>query len=578
MTTATKPAPSAARPAWFHDQLLGAFEASEAHAFLLHGGIADYVLPNYPVLRYLQKALGAAFEVVATYSVSRGVTFPTPQMAKRFRQILPPEGEDAESDGPILMAPTPAIDLLLRFLKKAPKQTACVIIDRIDFMVGTDVPVAAELFEAIEMLHNAGTDPELETRGNPLIMLAPSLERVREDVRAISSGIRGIEVPMPDYDARLAFIRQRLVEEEEVILAGITEEQFAALTAGLYRRHIEDVILRARQNNGKLTRQLAVERQRELMDMEYGGIVKRIDKPFKLADVGGHAEAKAYFQQRAIEPMRAGKTARVPSNVLLVGPPGTGKTLLANAVANESGINCLEVDLSALLGGIVGQTEANLAKLRQAAVANAPTILIMDEVDQKMRRGQGGADPGGGGSVENRVFSSLLELVGDPMLKGKVMGLFMSNRPDLLDAAFVSRMQAIIPILPAESDTARAAVMGAIIRRLGGGVADDNPTLVALAKRVIDWSGRDLEQVVDEALAMAELEGQPMLAAIDEAITYRKPNTRDVQRQVVEALKACNNLKLMPEKYRTLAAQQPEPAEVEEPEQGRRQRRSLDIS
>jgi SpoVK/Ycf46/Vps4 family AAA+-type ATPase len=208
-------------------------------------------------------------------------------------------------------------------------------------------------------------------------------------------------VPLPDRDARLAYAQERLAQADmsELQLVGITVEQLASLTAGLLRRHIENILLRGLANTKKLTREIALHAQRELMDVEYAGIVKRIDKPFKLADFGGSPEALNYMRKRVIE------AARRPSSVLFVGPPGTGKTLLATATANESGLNCLEVDLANLMGGIVGETEKNIATFKQAVLANAPTIVFMDEIDQKARRGEGGPDSGGGGSVENRLFA-----------------------------------------------------------------------------------------------------------------------------------------------------------------------------
>lgn len=568
--TATTPAPT--RSAWFAE-LIGAFEAAESCSFLLHTGIADYERPGVGVAEYLARALSGPFEVVVLYSVSKGVYWPTlrdkagnplPTKAMRERFFKIVGQEDSEPDQPaIMMAPEPATALLLDFLRKAPAQTACVILERIDNMVGDIVPVDPGVISLMEMIHDAGTDKALEAHGNPLIMMTPSLEEIRPQVRRASSGIKTIEVPLPDQPARLDFAKQRLDQEDmaEVKLVGITVEQLAALTAGLLRRHIENIMLRARANGGNLTRQLALLAQRELMDVEYAGIVKRIDKPFRMSDFGGSPEAVAYMNKRVVGAMRR------PSSILFVGPPGTGKTLLATATANESGLNCLEVDLAQLMGGIVGETEKNVARFKQAVVANAPTIVFMDEIDQKARRGEGGPDSGGGGAVENRLFAAILELTSDPALRDKgVTFIFASNRPDLLDAAFLSRMQAIIPLLPADTDEARADVLSRILVRLRGGSMDAElvSQMMPFAAQVKDWSGRDLEQVIDESLATVELDGVSMVEALTETIKYRRADTSKAPKQVQEALKACKDLRLVPERYRAQVGQ----AQTTKPEWG----------
>lgn len=797
---------------------------------------------------YLFRTLRGPFETIVGYSIDQGFTFAEPSMRAVFEQrlgVVQQEGAEQPAPGndpPLSVAPLDALWMLLRFLRVSPPQSACVIVERFELIApAVSLDQAADpRLALLGLLKDAGTDAALDTRGNPLILLASSLEGVNAYVRDGSSGIMAIEVPLPDYDARLAFISQRLADEDDVALDGIEPAQLAALTAGLYRRHIENVFLRARSRGGKLTRDLARQVQKELMDLEYSEIMQRVETTFTLEDVGGHVEAKRYFEQRVVKPMRDGKTQRVPSNVLLAGPPGclaastmlginragkgyqtsiadvvrgfnglpnnghrwnldiptyvqraeedgtvrlaqvlaawesgvkqtyrivttagrsiratsqhpfmtstgwrqledlhvgdtllvkigrsaqgkapkkryastytrfhpyqraakdgfrhtthrlvaeaelnglsmsdfisilrtdaaraatlnylppsqpvhhvngnhrdnaltnlqplqnqqehaaehnwtgnvlehigndtivsieafgremtydievaddphcflanefvvhnTGKTLLASAVANDSGLNCLYVDLAKLLGGIVGQTEQNFAKFKRGVLANAPCILILDEVDQKVRRGEGGADGGGGGAVENRLFSAVLEFFGDPTNKGRIMGLFLSNRPKLLDPAFMSRMQAIIPILPAESDDARADVLGRILRRQGSAL--ESWQLQALASRIVDWSGRDLDQTVDEALAIRDLEGMDTLKALEEAIADRRPSTHDVRQQVNDALRACNNLRLLPEKYRRMAEQvspaQNTPNADDEPG-ARRQRRSLDI-
>lgn len=532
--------------------------ANESHVFWLIGP-NDFVVPGVSDRDLLAQKLPTKFEVVAFYSLSKGITFAQDHMRARFFEMM--EMPDEAPNEPMHYAPLAAVDLLLTFLRKAPKEAGAVVLESADNIFGTELPVTEQLLSAEELVLSAALDMSLSARGNPLLMMAPEFHSLRPKLISSSSQIYVIEIPLPDEDARFTFIEQRMAEPVDaghIVFVDMTARQLAGLTAGLHRRHIENIILRARRNGGKLTRELALALIREQLDNEFGGIVKRIDKPFRMKDVGGNPEAKESVTNRIINPLREGKN-RIPLTVLLVGPPGTGKTLLANAAANESGLNCLEADLSQLMGGIVGQTEQNVARFRRAVVANAPCMVFLDEIDQKARRGEGGADSGGGGAVENRLFAAILELTGDVTLKDKVVWIFASNRPDLLDTAFMSRMQMVIPMLPAADDAGRADVIGRIVRRMGGNI--EASELMELAGRVKDWSGRDLEQVADEAMAMHENDGLTMLDALSEAVSYRRADVTDVSRQVKAAIDVCKDLRLLPERYRKVATEPEKPAE-----------------
>src|SRR5919199_5642350 len=75
------------------------------------------------------------------------------------------------------------------------------------------------------------------------------------------------------------------------------------------------------------------------------------------ADLGG-LEALKQFCARALRPGRpAGVRAR---GVLLLGPPGSGKSAFCKALGAETGRPTLALDVGALMGSLVGSTEANV--------------------------------------------------------------------------------------------------------------------------------------------------------------------------------------------------------------------------
>lgn len=71
---------------------------------------------------------------------------------------------------------------------------------------------------------------------------------------------------------------------------------------------------------------------------------------------------------------------RTGLSALFTGPSGTGKTLAAEIIAGDAGLPLYRVNLAAIIGRYVGETEKNLAQLFTAAAA-ASVVLFFDEAD-----------------------------------------------------------------------------------------------------------------------------------------------------------------------------------------------------
>src|SRR3954464_14055214 len=73
---------------------------------------------------------------------------------------------------------------------------------------------------------------------------------------------------------------------------------------------------------------------------------------------------------------------RPPKGVLLVGVPGCGKSLSAKAVAAEWRLPLYRLDLAAILGQYVGQSEGRLREALDTADRMAPCVLWIDEIEK----------------------------------------------------------------------------------------------------------------------------------------------------------------------------------------------------
>ena len=128
------------------------------------------------------------------------------------------------------------------------------------------------------------------------------------------------------------------------------------------------------------------------------------------AELGGLDSLKA-FCLRAMRPRTSSSKAERPRGVLLLGVPGTGKSAFCKALGNETGRPTLVLDVGALMGSLVGQSEERTRQALRIVDAMAPCVLMVDEVEKALAgvAGYGQGDSG----VSARMFASLLSWLND---------------------------------------------------------------------------------------------------------------------------------------------------------------------
>ena len=126
--------------------------------------------------------------------------------------------------------------------------------------------------------------------------------------------------------------------------------------------------------------------------------------------LGGLNSLKSFCKRSLLQPGR-GNPLKRPRGVLLLGVPGTGKSAFAKALGRETGRPTLILDVGAMMGSLVGQTENNIRQALRIADAMAPCILFVDEIEKGLSgvASSGQTDSG----VSARLFSSLLTWLND---------------------------------------------------------------------------------------------------------------------------------------------------------------------
>jgi SpoVK/Ycf46/Vps4 family AAA+-type ATPase len=83
--------------------------------------------------------------------------------------------------------------------------------------------------------------------------------------------------------------------------------------------------------------------------------------------------------------------------------------MFARALGNETGRPTLLLDLGALMGSLVGQTEANLRQALRVADAMSPCVLFVDELEKALA----GVGSSGDSGVSTRMFGTVLTWLSD---------------------------------------------------------------------------------------------------------------------------------------------------------------------
>ena len=97
--------------------------------------------------------------------------------------------------------------------------------------------------------------------------------------------------------------------------------------------------------------------------------------------LGGLKALKAFCKRSLLQPGRNNPLKR-PRGTLLLGVPGVGKSAFAKSLSAETGRPTLLLDVGALFGSLVGQSEQNMRQALKIAEAMAPCILYLDETEK----------------------------------------------------------------------------------------------------------------------------------------------------------------------------------------------------
>jgi ATP-dependent 26S proteasome regulatory subunit len=215
-----------------------------------------------------------------------------------------------------------------------------------------------------------------------------------------------------------------------------------------------------------------------------------------------------------------------PKGIVLAGIAGTGKTLFSTAIASEFGLPLISLDVGAIFGSLVGQSEANMREAIKIIDSVSPIVLQLDEVEKAFG---GNGDRDGGSS--QRVLGTFLSWMNDRT--SPVYVVATCNNVSVLPPEFcrAGRFDAIFGIsLPSTKERSEIFNIHLKKRKRDPNNFDVNK----LAEATEDFSGSDIEQTIKLGLKIGfqqkqELTTNHILTAIDSTIPLAKVEPQRIQ-------------------------------------------------
>jgi AAA+ superfamily predicted ATPase len=263
---------------------------------------------------------------------------------------------------------------------------------------------------------------------------------------------------------------------------------------------------------------------RESKALEFYPATKTLD------DVGGLDVLKNWLRlrQRAFTHEARAYGLPAPKGVALIGIPGTGKSLSAKMIAGLWRLPLLRLDVGAVFGSYMGESEQQARQALRLAEAIAPCVLWIDEMEKALAQG----DRDGGTST--RVFGTILTWMQEktaPCFVVAAANDVSQLPPELLRKG---RFDEIF-FLDLPNQTEREAILSIHLKQRHRLPNDyDIPHLAGLAQ---DYVGAEIEQALIDAMYVGFNEGREFTTADIAAALKRQVPLAVAQREVVDGLR-----------------------------------------
>lgn len=167
--------------------------------------------------------------------------------------------------------------------------------------------------------------------------------------------------------------------------------------------------------------------------------VKRAEpEPNKVFELAGRPELAAFFNEHIVDIILHRDRYKAlgiefPSAVILHGPPGCGKTFAVDRLVDFLGWPSFQIDASSVASPYIHETSKKVAQVFDKAMENAPSVLVIDEMEAFLADREMGS-----GHHRVEEVAEFLRRIPEAV-KNDVLIIAMTNRIEMIDPAIQRR-------------------------------------------------------------------------------------------------------------------------------------------
>jgi ATPase family associated with various cellular activities (AAA) len=545
------------------------FRSGSVAQFILHGNVFDVVPAPGPgggrllsLNTFLDEVMFERYDTVLHYDRGRGIraTRGAEEWSEWLRLAL---GDQAGAFAQT-REPGAAMELIDRYLlrtlnlqslsgREAGARKIAVVIDFAEFAVprGDAIQLGGAFSANVVKVLGWANDPAILQSNIVTVLLTEGLHDLNELV-VENPHATSLRIPLPaegemgEYlEALVATTFPELPSKCEVAL-----DALARRLTGLSRVGARTVISRALKNSQTITAAWLSNTKKEMIERECQGLLEFIESRFTLDNIAGHDAVKTWLREDA-RLLQRGILYALPMGYLITGRIGTGKTYLVQCWAGELGIPC--VVFKNFRDRWVGATESNLEKIFSVLRALGQVVVFVDEADQAAGKRETESSDSG---LSGRVYSMLAKEMSDTRNRGRIIWVFATSRPDLLevDLKRQGRLDVHIPLFPPETREEMRGLLIAVARKLR--VPLEEADLPDLPETVV-LGGNEVEGILVRALRTRELSPEPrrpIKEILSGVFAEVRPSahTRKLEYMDLVAVKECTDARFLPPRFREL--------------------------
>ena len=348
---------------------------------------------------------------------------------------------------------------------------------------------------------------DLRTSFKRVVIMCPNLvvpEELTGVVTELSNALPDAEAVRVQMDYTLNDLAKFYTRDGfKVELSQDDAQRLLRSCQGLTLREIEDSLRLAEVADGRIDSTTAERvnsakiQKLQKLNVEFCG------KPN--VEAAGLDQLKTWIMRKGNRFHNPSPDRPAPKGLMLVGVPGSGKSLIAKTIGTLWNVPVLSVDMGAIYGSLVGQSESNLRQLLSHAEAIAPCVLFIDEIEKALAGVSSANDSG----VSQRLFGKLLSWMQEKT--AQVFVVATANNIQGLPPEFTrkGRFDEVFFVdLP--NDRERLAILEAHLDRFGVVLSESDKVQVTEATQ--GFSGAELGAVVEEALDAMDMDDNDTLS------------------------------------------------------------------